>query len=254
MADKQWRYGQFTWRELLTNDVAKSRGFYGELFGWSFEEMPMPGAGTYTTVKLGQRGIGGLWKLPEGAPFPPYWGGYISVENADRALKAVTDKGGKLLMPAQDIEGVGRFAPFMDSTGAAVSVLQANEPSAPVPERPEVHDFCWETLNTTDANKAKDFYAAVAGWKVETGPESGMTIFTAGAKQVADLQVAPPGMHSNWLSHVVVRKLEASRDKAAKLGAKVLMPLIDIPKIGRMAVIADPQGAALSLFEPGPME
>jgi predicted enzyme related to lactoylglutathione lyase len=253
MANNQWRFGQFTWRELLTHDVGKSRGFYGELFGWTFEEMPMPGAGTYTVVKLGQRGIGGLWKLTDGAPFPPYWGGYISVENADRALKAVVDKGGKLLMAATDMEGVGRFAPFMDSTGAAVSVLQPSTPSDPLPERPEVHDFCWETLNTTDPAKAKDFYAAVAGWQAVTGPDSGMTIFTAGDKQVADIQTAPPGMHSNWLSHVVVKKLEESRDRATKLGGKVLMPLVDIPKIGRMAVIADNSGAALSLFEPGPM-
>jgi predicted enzyme related to lactoylglutathione lyase len=214
----------------------------------------MPNAGVYTIIKLGQRGIGGIWKLPEGAPFPPYWGGYISVENADRALEAVTKKGGKLLMPATDIEGVGRFAPFLDATGAAVSVLQANEPGEPPPERPEVHEFCWETLNTTDVAKSKDFYAAVAGWKAVTGPDSGMTLFAAGEKQVADIQTAPPGMHSNWLSHVVVRKLETSRDRATKLGAKVLMPLVDIPKVGRMAVIADPAGAALSLFEPGPMQ
>jgi predicted enzyme related to lactoylglutathione lyase len=252
MADKQWRYGQFTWRELLTPDIAKSRGFYGELFGWAFEEVPMP-AGAYTIIKLGERQLGGIFKLPDGAPFPPYWGGYISVENADRALKAVADKGGKLLMPATDVEGVGRFAPFMDATGAVVSVVQPSAPGDPVPERPEVHDFCWESLTTTDAAKSKDFYAAVAGWKTITGPDSGMTIFAPGEKQVADIQTAPPGMHSNWLSHVVVQKLEASRDKAAKLGAKVLMPLVDIPKIGRMAVISDPSGAALSLFEPGPM-
>lgn len=47
---KEWRHGQFTWRELLCPDPGRARDFYGELFGWSFEDVAMPG-GAYTIVK-----------------------------------------------------------------------------------------------------------------------------------------------------------------------------------------------------------
>jgi hypothetical protein len=251
MADKKWHHGQFTWRELLCPDVAKARGFYGELLGWSFEEMPMP-TGPYTIAKLGDRQIAGLWRTPDGAPFPPSWVQYISVESADRAIAVATSKGAQVLMPAQDVPNVGRFAALMDPTGAAFSILQASGPSDPRPDRPALHDFCWETLNTTDAAKSKDFYGAVVGWTVSPGTGGmNMPTFSAGDKQVADIQAAQPGMHSSWLSHIVVAKLEAERDKAARLGGKVLMPLVEIEKVGRMAVVSDPAGAVFSLFEPG---
>lgn len=252
MAKQEWRYGQFTWRELLCPDPAKARGFYGELFGWTFEDMPMP-SGPYTIAKLGERPIAGIWSMPPGAPFPPNWGGYVSVENADRAIKTATEHGATLLMPPQSVEGVGRFAPLVDPTGAAFSVLQAAAPGEPAPERPVGHDFCWESLTTTDLEKDKAFYGAVVGWKVVPGPGTGMPVFAAGDKQVADIQSPQPGGHSTWLSHVLVEKLEPARDRAVKLGGKVLVPTIDIEKVGRMTVIADSMGAALSLFEPEAM-
>lgn len=252
METKEWRHGQFTWRELLCPDPGRARDFYGELFGWSFEDMPMPG-GAYTIVKLGERQIAGIWKMPPGSPFPPYWGGYVSVKSADVAIKTAIEQGATLLMPAQDVPGVGRFAPLLDPTGAAFSVLQAVAPGDPAPARPVGHDFCWESLLTTDSEKAKAFYASVVGWQVVPGPGAGMPVFAVGDKQVADIQSAQPGGHSAWLSHVLVKELEAARDRVVKLGGKVLVPAVDIEKVGRMTVIADPMGAGLSLFEPGPM-
>jgi predicted enzyme related to lactoylglutathione lyase len=54
-----------------------------------------------------------------------------------------------------------------------------------------------------------------------------------------------------WLTYVVVEKLETARDRVAKLGGKVLMPLVEVPKVGRIAVVAGPDGAPIGLFEPG---
>jgi len=252
MAQKEFRHGQFTWRELLCPDPARARAFYGELLGWSFEDMPMP-SGPYTIASLGARQIAGIWKMPPDAPFPPNWGGYVSVASADRAIQTATELGATLLMPAQSVEGVGRFAPLRDPTGAAFSVLEPSAPGDPAPERPAGHDFCWESLSTTDVEKAKAFYGAVVGWKIDAAPSSGMPLFSAGAKQVADIQPAQPGGHSAWLSHVLVEKLEPARDRVVKLGGKVVVPVIDIEKVGRMTIVADPMGAVLSLFEPGPM-
>jgi uncharacterized protein len=112
-------------------------------------------------------------------------------------------------------------------------------------------EFCWETLNTSDVEKAKAFYCAVFGWTIATGPGSDMSVFKAGETMVADVEpLRRPSMPTHWLSHLVVDKLEPARERAAKLGGRVLVPDVTIPQIGRMAVITDSLGAVVSLFQP----
>ncbi len=248
--ENTYREGQFVWRELMTPDVEKARAFYGELLGWTYQEMPMP-TGPYTVFKQGDQMVAGAMALPAGDPAPPAWMSYVSVADVDEALKKVGENGGQVIMPPMDVPNVGRFAVTADPTGGVLGLLRNLTTDGPAPGMPGPGTFCWETLNTTDIDRAKSFYTAVIGWTGGTGP-SNMLVFSAGTVQVADVEPAPPGLPSHWLLHVVVEKLEASRDKAEKLGAKVLMPLVEIPAIGRIAVIADPTGAALSLFEPAP--
>jgi predicted enzyme related to lactoylglutathione lyase len=56
-------------------------------------------------------------------------------------------------------------------------------------------------------------------------------------------------MPPSWLTYVVVDKIEPATERVSKLGGKVLEPLIEIPKVGRIAVIADPAGAPLGLYQ-----
>ena len=68
---------------------------------------------------------------------------------------------------------------------------------------------------------------------------------------IADVEAPDPGAPASWLAHVLVASLAEARPKVASLGGKVLVPHVDIPGVGSMAIIADPWGAMLSLFEPG---
>lgn len=248
--ENTYREGQFVWRELMTPDVGKARAFYGELLGWTSQEMPMP-TGLYTVFKKGDQMVAGAMATPAGAPYPPAWASYVSVTDVDATVKACTANGGQALMGGEDVPGVGRIAMIADPTGGVLGLLRNLTTDGPAPGMPGPGTFCWETLNTTDIDRAKSFYTAVIGWTGSTGPAN-MLVFAAGTVQVADVEPAPPGLPSHWLLHVVVEKLETSREKAEQLGAKVLMPLVEIPSIGRICVIADPTGAAISLFEPAP--
>jgi len=70
--------GRFVWHELMTPDVEKSKGFYAELLGWTFQAMPMPGM-DYTMVMSGPTGVGGIMPL-SALPMkgvPPHWLGYV---------------------------------------------------------------------------------------------------------------------------------------------------------------------------------
>jgi len=246
--DKVWRHGQFVWREMLCPDVAKAKGFYGELFGWTFADMPM-GPMTYTIISAGSRQVGGI--MPSTPQMgPPAWLSYVSVKDADETVRAAEAGGGKLPMGVQSAPGVGRFGVVNDPTGGYVGFLQGESASDPA-GMPAAGEFCWETLNTTDIEKAKAFYATLFGWTAAAGPGGNMNVFSAGETQVADVEPAQPGMPSHWLAHVVVAKLEPARERAEKLGAKVFVPVIDIPQVGRVCIIQDPVGAVISLFEPG---
>ena len=238
--------GRVCWRELMTDNTDRVKGFYGELFGWKFDDMPM-GDMTYTIIKLGDRGIGGLMKKPM-PEAPAAWLSYGSVKDADAVAATAKAEGGTVVVPPTDIPNVGRFTVFVDFAGAAMAALKGDG-EQPLPEKPALHEFCWETLSTTDLGRAAAFYSKVFGWQKKPGPAGDMTVLGTADNMVCDVQKAE-NMPPNWLTYVVVEKIEAANERVAKLGGKVLMPLIDVPNVGRISAVQDPTGAVLGLFQP----
>lgn len=115
--------------------------------------------------------------------------------------------------------------------------------------------FVWFELMTTDQTAAKAFYGAVTGWGSIDAPMPGMTytMFTAGGTPIGGLMDLPQdarkaGAPPSWIGYVAVDDVDASAAKAKSLGGSVLVPPTDIPEVGRFAVIADPQGAALAMI------
>ncbi len=100
-------------------------------------------------------------------------------------------------------------------------------------------------------NGAVAFYGKVVGFGTGRTPNGEGAVFMAGDTPVADIQPARPGTPSYWASYVAVANAEASRDRAARLGGRIVVPRIDVPKVGTISVVADPDGATLGLFQPG---
>ena len=118
-------HGAFSWSELMTTDPAKAAEFYGTLFGWKVEAMPMP-QGTYHVVKAGgDTSVGGIMKIPADAPGsrPPNWCPYVTVHDVDTTTQQCATLGGKVLMPPTDIPTVGRLAVIQDPQGAVLNVI-----------------------------------------------------------------------------------------------------------------------------------
>lgn len=116
--------------------------------------------------------------------------------------------------------------------------------------------FCWADLGTTDADAARAFYGALLGWTGEPGgPETGgyATMALAGAVVAGIVPQAPDqraaGVPPSWRSYVAVDDVEAAAARAAGLGGRVVAPAVDVGALGRTAVVADPQGAALGLWQ-----
>jgi predicted enzyme related to lactoylglutathione lyase len=118
--------------------------------------------------------------------------------------------------------------------------------------------FGWCELMTTDASAAKQFYGRLFGWSMEDKDMGQMTytIVSAGGQQIGGIMKTPPqacDMPPCWGTYVTVDDVDAVAKKAVELGGKVLMPPQDIPKVGRFAVLQDPQGAVISAITYLPM-
>ena len=116
-------HGAFSWSELMTSDPAAATAFYSALFGWTVQTSDM-GTGPYHMVKLGDTAVGGVMGMPPDAPpMPPHWGCYVTVDSVDDTLAKCAALGGKTLVPAMDVPGVGRMAVIQDPQGAVLNVM-----------------------------------------------------------------------------------------------------------------------------------
>lgn len=117
-------HGAFSWSELMTTDPEAAKKFYAELFGWQMEDYPMEEM-TYTVVKVGEEGIGGIMGTPpETAGAPPNWGTYITVEDVDATVEKAASLQATVLSPPRDIPDVGRMAIIQDPQGAVFMVMK----------------------------------------------------------------------------------------------------------------------------------
>ncbi len=125
MVDKFKTHGAFSWCELMTNDPEAATRFYVELFGWTVDKMQMAHIDmTYTVVKSGEEGLGGIMPIPAAvAGMPPQWGVYVTVDDVDATAKKAEELGAKIVIPLTDIPNVGRMCVFQDPQGAAISII-----------------------------------------------------------------------------------------------------------------------------------
>ena len=120
--------------------------------------------------------------------------------------------------------------------------------------------FCWIELATSDPDAAKRFYAELFGWTHNDdpiGPDMVYTMLLQGGKAVGALYQLQPeqakqeGVPPNWASYVSVADLDAAAARVTTLGGELIAPPMDVMSFGRMAVLRDPTGAVLSLWQPG---
>jgi uncharacterized protein len=123
--------------------------------------------------------------------------------------------------------------------------------------RHEPGTFCWVELGTTDPAAAKAFYQSLLDWETEDMPagEITYTIARRRGKDVAGIYALPPeqraqGVPPHWLSHVATDNADETVQRAEQLGATVAMPPFDVMDVGRMALLHDPSGALVSVWQP----
>jgi predicted enzyme related to lactoylglutathione lyase len=117
----------------------------------------------------------------------------------------------------------------------------------------------WYELMTTDTAAAETFYRKVVGWTsapFAASPQPYTVFNRTGQVGVAGLMKRPDGMNMPpfWSMYVATPKLEDTLAHIKRLGGRELSPLIEVPTVGRMQMVQDPQGAAFYIFQPAPTE
>jgi predicted enzyme related to lactoylglutathione lyase len=106
--------------ELSTTDIEKSKSFYGKLFEWKLEDVPM-GDMTYTMIKPGSGTGGGMLKqLVPGAPSA--WLAYVQVDDIQAATKKAKSLGATIMKDVTEVMGAGSFSILIDPTGATLAL------------------------------------------------------------------------------------------------------------------------------------
>jgi predicted enzyme related to lactoylglutathione lyase len=247
--------GAFVWIELGTTDQAAAKSFYGSLFGWNANDMPMGPDEHYTFFQLEGRYTAAAYTLrPErSGGAPPHWMPYISVNSADDAAARAAQAGGKVLGPPFDVYDAGRMAVVQDPTGAAFSLWQPKANQG-IGIAGVDGTLCWADLMTTDAARARQFYADLFGWEIAPGQNdpSGYLHIKNGETFIGGIPpVGPqPGVPSHWLLYFLASGCDGAAAKAKSLGANICYGPTTMEGVGRWAVVADPQGAVFAIFQP----
>lgn len=248
MAGMTHAIGRPSWVDIGTTDVTAAVAFYGELFGWEYEDFG-PDAGGYGQFRKDGKQVAGIGPATDEARGTS-WAVYLATDDAAATAAKVEANGGQTILAPMDVMGMGSMAVFTDPAGAFFSVWQAgrhvgaemlNEPGS----------LGWAELYTPDVAAIKPFYAAVFGLEYEEMDMRGeepYTIVSAGGQQIAGF-FAPPGgsdMPSYWMPYFRVENADAGADHAVRLGASETLRT-DYPN-GRLAILTDPQGGSFGIL------
>jgi predicted enzyme related to lactoylglutathione lyase len=245
--------GTPSWPELSSSDQAGAKAFYAALFGWEVQDLPMGDAGVYSMLQLDGRSAGAIAPQPpqqRDAGVPSMWNTYITVESADAALAQAAELGGTVHADAFDVMDAGRMGIVQDPFGAFFEVWEPRARiGAEVVNAPGA--FSWCELVTPAIEAATEFYRGLFGWTVT--PFEGMAVpysvlATADGHTIGGLRPATEAEPPHWLVYFGCGAIEPAMARVEELGGRGLSGPHDIG-VGKLATVADPQGAVFALYD-----
>jgi len=113
----------FVHNELNTTDVDKAKKFYGSLFDWKLEDVPMGAMGTYTTIGVGGGTGGGIMQHPMPGQ-PSFWLTYVNVDDLAAATAKAKSLGATIIRDVMPVAEIGSLSIITDPTGAVLGLWQ----------------------------------------------------------------------------------------------------------------------------------
>jgi len=251
--------GQFVWVDLVTNDMDQAKRFYGELFGWQFEDV-VGDPVLYSVIHHMGVPIGGIVPVDDNDPDDnalnaggARWLSLMSVENVDEAADRVLRSGGHLDREPWNNPTRGRLAVVTDPQGATVVFVRSKGGDPPNREAADLVSgtWMWIELWARDVTAAVTLYQSVAGYSAEStdafdSPE--YRVLMRDGRPRAGVNLIPwPEVQPNWLPYIKVDDPAAVARRAEELGGTVLIPPAPDVRNGSAALLLDPSGAAFGI-------
>jgi hypothetical protein len=236
----------------MSSDTARSRSFYTELFGWTAEEPNEQFGGYFQFFFNGTPVGGGMSSQTANMGDSNFWSIYLATDDATKTVEAAATNGGQVTVPPMAVADLGTMGVVQDPSGAAIGLWQPGVFNG-FGTYGENNTPAWFELHTRDYQAAIDFYRNVFRWDTQTAgdtPEFRYTVLKVGEEMLAGIMDAaaflPEGMPSHWMVYFGVEDTDAAVAKAQGLGGTILEKAVDTP-YGRMATIADPNGAVFKV-------
>ena len=231
------------------SDVRAGKRFYGELFGWTFDET---GPDASVWARLDGEPVAALVPKTDGR-MPTVWTVYFAARDAVALTARIREAGGQIVTPPRPVDALGTTALVADPQGAVFALWQpaagTGGPSgaggsavAGFGRRHEPGTFAWAELYTRDTEAANAFYGGLfhdALFGPGAAPDVGRAAVT---------DVFPAEMPPHFLVHFRVEDCEAALGTVARLGGRVRVPPFET-SYGRVAVVSDGQGASFAVLQ-----
>jgi len=243
--------GTFIWTDLATSDQDAAKEFYGGLFEWQAQDMPVGDGSVYSMMLRDGKPVAAIAAQQadqRAAGVPPLWNSYISVESADATAARAAELGATVHAPPFDVMDAGRMAVIADPQGAFFMIWEAGRHfGAALVNSPGA--LCWNELASPDPKASADFYAALFGWELTPMEGAPMTYFIVknGERSNGGITELPPGVPPHWLVYFATEEIDAGIAKVAETGGTKVSGPHDIG-VAKFAVVADPQGATFALY------
>ncbi|MEV0092553.1 VOC family protein [Streptomyces sp. NPDC050738] len=247
------------WADAQLDDLEAGKRFYGELFGWTFDEDADEKYGFYTNAFSDGKRVAALAPKQDGR-MPTVWTVYFATADAAATAEAVKEAGGQVVLAPMEVGPHGTMAVAMDPGGAVFGLWQAAQHEGFEKQR-ATGAYCWVEVHTRLPEAVDAFYEEVFGfgsqdvgegtddfriWSpagAEPGPET-----SVGGRSVIGPEM-PDELPAYFLLYFQVADCDAAVATATRLGGRVLQPPFDIP-YGRIAILNDDQGATFAVLQP----
>lgn len=247
------RDGTPIWYELMTPDPGAAQAFYQPLARWTFHS-PTGGMERDYRTFTGPDGdgVGGVLNMAGRGSVAAVWVVYFGVSDVDAMAARVTDLGGSIHMPPQDIPGVGRFAFVADPQGATFYLMRGASDADSTAYAPLKSGHCsWNELVTTDQDAAFGFYGQLFGWKkAGSMPMGALGEYAFVANGGADvfgaiMTTQTPDAAAFWNFAFTVDDIDAAHAAAEAGGGTITQEPVKLPgdQDGWFIQMTDPQGA-----------
>ena len=253
MKVNQYFHGQPCWAELATHNWSAARAFYSDLLGWEMADLALPN-GAFSMFTIQGDELGAMYQMPERIQedVQTHWSIYFAVDSVVNSIEQVEQAGGSLILGPHVIGEAGVMAQLADPEGARFAIWEAKNHIG-AKRIQEIGALCWVELACRYADKEKQFYHSVFNWgsKPSDLPDFEYTewqvnheSFGGMLEMTAEWEDTLP----HWMLYLTVKDCDVCAERVEQLGGKVCVQPTSIPKVGRFAVVSDPQGGVFSII------